>query len=191
MKRISILIALVLLFAASNVYAGAPDRVGRPEIGILGGGAFNDSSVDDAGYIQAAWDWGVTPYIALGIEGGWQEGSGSFDAEDVGSVSILGDIILRNPDWHDNLVPYFVLGLGVIGQYVTDEDGGAPTNNGNDVDDTGFGVKVGGGLDWFINPNWVANFEVAWFGSDTDLPGSSAPGGVDYWTVGGGLKFVF
>ena len=191
MKRILALTSLALIFAASNVFAAAPDRVGHAELGVLGGGAFNDSGADDAGFIQAAWDYGVTPYIALGVEGGWQEASGSFSSEDVGSVHIMGDIILRNPDWHDNLVPYGILGLGVIGQYVTDEDGGAPTNNGNDVDDTGFGWKLGGGLDWFINPNWVLNFEVAWFSSSVDLPGSSVANGVDYWTVGGGIKFVF
>jgi opacity protein-like surface antigen len=85
-----------------------------------------------------------------------------------------------------------VLGLGAIGNYVTDDDGSAPLNNGDDVDDTSFAWKLGVGFDWFLNPNWMATFEVAWFDGDTDLPRSGVDGDAgSFVTVAGGLKFAF
>jgi opacity protein-like surface antigen len=189
-KRIAFLFVAICL-TGSAAYAAAPDRVNHLDLGVLAGGAFNDTNVEDAGYVQANVSYGITPYIAIGAEAGWQEADGSFDEENVGSAQFMADIIVRNPYLHDALVPYGVVGLGSIHQYVTDEDGGGPNNNGDDVNDSSFGWKIGGGVDWFLNPNWALNLEIAYFGASNDLPGSSAPDGSDFVTVGGGIKFVF
>ncbi len=193
MKR-SVLIALVLcLFGATAYAAEAPDRVGRWDLGVYGAGAMNDGEVDDAGYIGMSMSYGMTPYIRLGVSSGWQESDVDNASEvETGSVDVMGDIIIQNPYLHDTLVPYLIVGLGVIGTYVTDENGIAPTNNGDDVDDTSFGWKIGAGLDWFVNDNWIVNFQVAWLDSSNDLPGTTIDGdGGDYFLVGGGLKFAF
>ena len=188
MKR-ALFITLLMLLVGINAFAGDPDRVGRWEAGILGGGAFN-SDFEDAGYVQANVAYGVTPYIALGMEAGWQEGEGTGNEENIGIVPVLADIILRSPDWHDQMVPYAVLGLGMVGVYVTDEDGTNPLNNGDDVDDVTFGYKIGAGIDWFLNENWVAIFEIAFFGSSPDIEGSSIKD-TDFWMIGAGLKYAF
>ena len=184
-KRITFLTFAAFLMMGASAYATAPDRVGHVEMGILGGGAFNDKA-DDTGYIQGNIDYGVTPWIALGVEGGWQEANLSA-TEDQGAAQMMFDIILRIPNhpFHEQLVPYGVLGLGAVWGYVDD-------NNNNDSDDSGFGWKLGAGLDWFINDNWAINFEFAYFGSDVDLPRSSAGNDAsDFWTLGAGLKYIF
>ncbi|OGW91367.1 MAG: hypothetical protein A3D28_00310 [Omnitrophica bacterium RIFCSPHIGHO2_02_FULL_63_14] len=188
------LVALLMLFACGSAFAMAPDRTGRLDIGVSGGGAFNDGGMEDAGYVQGNASVGViNQYWAVGIESGYQEADAAAD-ETVGKVSILGDIIFRVPPPHwldENLVPYALLGLGVVGTYVEDEDGVAPTNNGDDVDDTDFAVKIAGGFDWFFHPNWAVVFELGYIFNDPSLPGSSVDGDGDYLTVTGGIKYLF
>jgi opacity protein-like surface antigen len=170
--------------------AAAPDRVGHIDWGISAAGAFNDGGTDDTAFYSTAISYGLTPYFAIGVEGGYQEADAAED-ESVGTGGALADLILRIPNVHPDLVPYGVLGLGWLGSFVEDEDGVAPNNNGDDVDDSGFGWKIGGGFDWFFNPNWALNFEVAYYdASDVDLAPSSVTDS-SWVTVGGGLKFVF
>jgi opacity protein-like surface antigen len=184
-KRITFLSLISLLTVSASAFAMAPDRVQHVEIGVLGGGAFNDKA-DDTGYVQANIDYGVTPWIALGVEGGWQEANLSA-TEDQGAADLLFDFILRVPNhpFHEQLVPYGVLGLGAVWGYV--DNSGA-----DDSEDSSFGWKLGGGVDWFINDNWAVNFEVAYIGSSIDLPRTTAGNDAsDFWTVGAGLKYIF
>ena len=168
----------------------APDRVGHVDWGIGIAGAFNDTA-DDTYFVSTSIAYGVTPYIALGVEAGWQESDGAASDETVGWVPILADIIVRVPTIHESLVPYGILGLGVGGVYVTDDNGSGPTNNGDDSDDTGFAWKLGAGVDYFINPNWIFNFEFAYWDIDVDLPRTSVGDAVSFWTVGVALKYLF
>lgn len=189
LKKISLAVLVLAAAFSMNAYA-APDRLNRWELGVTGGGAFNDNNIDDTGFIQLAADYGVTNYIAVGVSGGWQEADTAGDAESVGNGWVLFDIIVRNPDLHEQLVPYGVLGLGVVGSYATDENGSL--NNGDDVDDTAFAWKLGAGLDWFINEHWILNLEFAYFDANTDLPGTSvADDDISFWTLGAGLKYLF
>ncbi len=162
----------------------APDRVGRWDLGIGIAAGMNDTA-DDAPFVYAQTSYGVTPYIGLGIEGGWEEAdlddSGS---STVGVVPVMADIIVRIPTLHESLVPYGILGLGGAGVYIERD-----TND--DVDDTGFAWKLGAGADWFINSNWIFNFEFAYWNADVELPGTSVVDDFDWWTVGVSLKFVF
>jgi len=199
------MITMLSLFLGASAYAEtivttdsgssvAYDRVGRVDWGILGGGAFNDT-IDEAGYVQTSVSYGVTPWIAIGVEGGWQQADGAASHEETGIVQVMGDIIVRVPEhpFHEALVPYGVLGLGVIGVY-TEAEPTATTQNGDDADDTVFGWKLGAGFDWFLNQNWAINFEVAYFdSSELDLAPTSMGNNaeIDFWTVGGGLKWVW
>ena len=71
------------------------------------------------GYVQANASYGVTPWIAIGVEAGWQESdidgipTGIGQSAEVGIVPIMADIIVRVPEhpFHESLVPYGVLGL--------------------------------------------------------------------------------
>ena len=109
---------------------------------------------------------------------------GQLADDDLGVVPVLADIIIRIPTVHEAMVPYGVLGLGGAGVYVE-------RDNQDDVDDTAFAWKLGGGFDWFINTNWIFNFEFAYWDADVDLPGTEADNGYDWWTVGVSLKYVF
>ena len=168
----------------------APDRVGHVDWGIGIAGAFNDGA-DDSSFLSTSVAYGVTPYIALGVEAGWQEAGGKADDETVGWVPILVDIIVRVPTVHEALVPYGILGLGVGGVYVTDDNGDGPNNNGDDSDDTGFAWKIGLGFDYFINSNWIVNLEWAFWDTDVDLPTTSFGSDASFWTLGVALKYVF
>lgn len=187
--RKAMLVFAALCASVSVAFAAAPDRVGHFDIGLNAGGAFNDK-VEDVGFYSATVSYGFLPWFAVGVEGGWQEGEAASD-EEVGSVPIMADLIFRVPNVHESLVPYGVIGLGAIGTYVEDDNGIAPTNNGDDVDDTTFGWKIGGGVDWFLNPNWVINAEVAYYDSDPDLPRASVDGTASWVSLTAGLKFVF
>lgn len=169
--------------------AQAPDRVGQWDFGVFADFAFNGDS-DDTGFFGASAAYGVTPWIALGLEAGWQESELSQDPDsDLGLVPIMADIIVRFPNTHQTIVPYGVLGLGVIGAYVADDNGVSPSNDGDDVDDISFGWKIGIGADWFVNDKWIVNFEWAYYNSDPDLQRFDAD--VDFWTLGAGLKYVY
>lgn len=204
MKRSLALVALLVLGFSTTSFAAlsrttysdrgttsaiAPDRVGQWDMGLFAGYAFNSDS-DDTGYFGANIAYGVTPWIALGMEAGWQESTLSSDEDnDLGLVPILADIIVRLPNVHSTIVPYGVLGLGVIGAYVTDDNGVAPNNDGQDVSDTSFGWKIGLGADWFMNENWILNFEWSYYSSSADLGRFDID--PDFWTLGVGVKYVY
>lgn len=192
MRKLALL-SFIALFCSVSAWA-APDRVNRVDWGVHGGGAFNDN-VDDTGYVATNLSYGVNPWIGVGVEGGWQESDGT-DVEEVGNAWILGDILVRWPDhpWKsiENLCPYMVVGLGGGWTYVVNEPSTA-TQDGDDDDDSGFMWKIGTGFDWFLDSNWVVNFEVAWYdGDDMALPGSSVDADdQSFFTVGAGIKYVF
>lgn len=182
-KTIGLTLAL-LLGVAGTALATAPDRVGKFDIGGYAAGAFNDNAIDDAAYYGVNLSYGITHWLAVGIEGGWQEGDHETEPGEVGIANIMGDIIFR---WHiqdQEFVPYGIIGLGSGWGYASIEDK-------DDRDDAAFAWKAGGGLDWFINPNWALNFEASWT-DPGDLPsGSTANEDLDYIAVGGGLKYLF
>jgi opacity protein-like surface antigen len=193
MKKLSLgLFAVLGVLFSANAFAAsgngeflAPTREGKWDWGIGIAGAMNDSGTDDSVFISTAVAYGVTPYIGLGVEAGWQEAdSESATDRTVGVVPVLFDIILRLPTVHDQLVPYGVLGLGAAGVYVD-------TNDRDDVDDTAFTWKLGAGADWFIKPNWILNFEFAFWNAGVELPAGNLNDDFEWWTIGLSLKYVF
>lgn len=190
MKKFALMLVLGLVFA-TNAWARtgytdsvAPDRVDKWELGLGVAAGMNDEA-DDAVFVSTEVSYGVTPYIGLGVEAGWMESDGDGPGEaTVGVVPVLADIYLRIPTVHEALVPYGVLGLGGAGVYVE-------RDNLDDADDTAFTWKLGGGLDYFINPNWIFNFEFAYWSASVDLPTTSITDDFDWWTIGLSLKYVF
>ena len=193
MKKRFVLALLGLWLGLSmNAYAAmrggesgvlAPDRVGHWDLGIGVAAGMNDAA-DDSVFIYGQASYGVTPYIGLGIEAGWEEADGERNNETVGVVPIMADIIIRVPTVHEALVPYGILGLGGADVYV-DRD------NLDDDSDTGFAWKLGAGFDYFINTNWIFNFEFTYWSTDVDIANTSVDDGFDWWTIGVALKYVF
>ena len=186
MKNKFLLLLVLGASLTSSAWAAqslAPDRVGHWDLGIGIAAGMNDSA-DDAAFISAQTSYGVTPYIGLGIEAGWEEADSDTNNDTIGVVPVMADIIVRIPTLHESLVPYGILGLGGAGVYIE-------RDNRDDVDDTGFAWKLGGGADWFINTNWIFNFELAYWNADVTLPGTSVVDDFDWWTVGVSLKYVF
>ena len=182
--------ALAMMLGVASVLA-APDRAGRWDIGLVTGGAFNDkSAIDDTGYLGANVSYGVTPEIAVGVEGGWQEaGTNADNEESIGVGNIMGDVIYRVPTVQGAFVPYAVLGLGLAGTYVTNEDGTGPKEGADDYD-TSFAWKLGGGVDWFFQTDWALNLELAYTDTRPSLPRASVRSS-SYWTLTGGIKRIF
>ena len=169
-------------YAAGQGESLAPDRVGKWDLGLGIAAGMNDS-VDDAAFFYGQISYGVTPYIGLGVEAGWQEADGA-TGESIGVVPVMADIIIRVPTVSEAIVPYGILGLGGAGVYAT-------LDNRDDKDDTAFAWKLGAGADYFINQNWIFNFEFAYWSADVNLPTTSVGDEFDWWTVGISLKYVF
>lgn len=201
-KGVFVFLSLVIL--ATAAYA-APDRVGKVDAGINVSGILpRESDVHDAVYVGGTVAYGVTPWLALGVESGWTSpgvdldlGNGvSIDAGDLTGIPLLGDIILRVPMKDGNLVPYGVVGLGAI--FWNFDESSLFSAAGINVDvDTSFAAKFGGGVDYFVNDNWILNFEFGYVIADANI--TATAGGVsvsdssnaDYWMVGGGVKYLF
>lgn len=202
-KRI-LLIALALLLVPVAVYA-APDRTGKWDAGVNVSELIpDDDEVDGTVYVGGTAAYGVTEWFALGVESGWasldvEDSSQFFGFSDWGELTgipLMGDFILRVPIKDSPVNPYAVVGLGVIFWDFDESD--RVSSLGVEVDvDAAFAAKFGAGFDWFINDNWIINFEGGYVMSDTDVTlrvgGVSATANIetDYWMIGGGIKYLF
>ncbi|HTL71571.1 MAG TPA: OmpW family outer membrane protein [Candidatus Eisenbacteria bacterium] len=202
-----LVVALFGLMTASAAYA-APDRTGKWDAGVSMAAAIpTDGDLDTAFQVGGTFAYGVNEWFAIGFSGAWQQQT--VDAETVGTVSIseyditgvplFCDLIARFPTGDQQFNPYGVLGLGTVIWSVDDAtatSGGSVLTAQTDVD-TDFALKLGGGVDWFINQNWIINFEAAYVFSspsaDVTVSGVTVSDDVDldYWTVGGGVKYLF
>ena len=192
MFKKAVLVGLAQLLVAGAVYA-APDRVGAVDVGVNISAGFMDDS-NTAAYFGGNMSYGITNWSAVGVSLGYQSFGSDLNVGDLNAVPLMFDIYLRNQSADRAYVPYAVLGLGAI-FWNFDEEGLAA---GSSVDiDTSFGVKLGGGVDWFINDKWALNFEASYTFADADTTVRTANGSVsatsdaDYWNVGGGLKYLF
>lgn len=212
-KRITVIfIALVCLLAAGQIAYAAPDRVGKIDVGINVSGAIpTDAEADGGVAVGGDMAYGVNKWFAVGFSAGWQgtklksvtDGVVTIAGTDVNGVPIFGELILRLPIENQQFVPYGLVGLGTVIWSVDDTtatDGihtakvGVKANNA-------FAVKLGGGFDWFLNNNWILNFDAAYVFDRADVTGTVTSGGLsasatehqklDYWTIGGGVKYLF
>ncbi len=174
----------------------APDRVGKTDIGFnLSGAIPTDSDVDSALYVGGSLAYGVSDWLALGVEAGWA-GFGESDLGiniDEDAFPVFGDIILRVPT-QSEAKPYAVVGLGAIFWDVSSN----LANVTFDIE-TSFAAKFGAGVDWFMNDHWALNLEASYVASSADATATntttgaslSTSGDTNYWMVGGGLKYLF
>jgi hypothetical protein len=206
-KKAAVLIAVLALMSAS-AYA-APDRTGKVDIGVDVAAAIATDSDTNAGvYVGGNLSYGFNEWFAGGVSFGGHvadiddvTSSGvTIFGPDVSEFSIFGDMILRVPVGDSPVQPYGVVGLGAIFWNIDDTTSSNGVTVTTDID-TAFGVKVGGGVDWFVNDHWIVNFNGAYVFNDADGTATASAGGatasvtekfdLDYWTVGGGLKYLF
>ena len=116
----------------------------------------------------------------------------------VGMIPLFGDIFLKAPIKLDKfkIVPYGIVGFGII-FWDFDESSLLETNGISVSIDPGFGMKFGGGIDFFVTENIAIFGEGSFIWSDADAT-AAAKGTVaaatidtDTWLIGGGIKYVF
>lgn len=196
-----------MMFSLTAGFAYAvPDRTGKLDIGVNISAALpTDNDVEDTYYIGGSWAYGIYEWLAIGFEAGWIDSDTNMDidassitAGDITGVPVFGDFIFRLPMADQPINPYAVLGLGGIFWSLEEDD--AITNAGFEADvNSSFAMKFGGGVDWFVTPNWIIYFEGAYVWTNEDVTIRSSDGServtdensLDFWTVGGGIKYLF
>jgi outer membrane protein W len=200
---------LILIFMfmsfTSSAHAVTPDRIGRVDVGVNLSGAFStDGDVDSSYYIGGNVSYGIYEWLAVGMSTGWTEGDAEsslsngqeIESGDFRTIPLLVDFYFRWYRREEPYVPYGVVGLGVMFHRFDENEDLA--GRGIDIDDeSGFGARLGLGLDWFVNDSWIVNVETSYFFSSTDLDSDSTSSVIaegpdtDYWLVGGGVKYLF
>ncbi len=202
----SVVIAALLVLLMPVVAFAAPTREGQWDMGFnLSGAMPDDSDLEGTAFVGGQVSYGVTPWIAIGAE----IGGASFDQNDETrslGITDLGTLtgvplmitgIFRANLENQAFVPYGVVGLGLI-FWNYDESDQLDAAHVNVNADTSFAGKVGGGVDWFVNNNWIANFEGSYYMNDAnvelELNGVTIAQddvNTSFWLVGGGAKYVF
>ncbi len=201
MRKFLFVAALLALLVPASAFA-APDRVGKWDVGFdLAGAISTDSDLNSTVYVGANGSYGVNNWFAMGWSFGWQSfGEDSvlgISLPDVTSYPLFADFIFRLNNPNQKYVPYGVVGIGAIFWDVDDVTISGVTAQ-TDID-TSLGIKLGAGVDWFVNDNWMVNVDAHYVftNADTDinLVGTgirvSDTSDLDYWHIGAGVKYLF
>jgi opacity protein-like surface antigen len=210
MRKLILTLAMLAL-ATAAVYA-APDRTGKIDVGVNVSGAIStDNDIQSTAYVGGNIAYGINKWVAIGFEGGRQkhgsdnvsDGGTTIFGPDFAAIPLFGDIIVRMPIENQQVTPYGIIGLGTV-LWDVDSASFNSAGVGGTVETkvgSSIAVKVGGGFDWFINDNWVVNFESAYVFDRPDVTATASINGIsasaidqvklDYWTIGGGVKYLF
>ncbi len=203
MKKIIFLLAVISL-VPMNVYASA-DRVGQWDAGVnIAGNLISDDQGDGAVYLGGNFSYGVKEWMALGMSVGWSDsrfevtnsaGSNGKGGR-VALIPVFGDVIFRVPNLDNRqLVPYGVIGLGGI--FANEHGNGNASALGLSTDtEDGIALKLGAGVDWFANNNWIYYLETGYVFTDASIEVKNPDGSdndsisLDYYYIGGGIKWL-
>ena len=206
MKKIIILFTGFLFFSL-NTYA-APDRTGQWDMGIKIGGALPASTQgSNVTYLGGDFAYGINNWAAVGASTGWTDaklrtvnGRGvEINGGKYGMLPLFLDIIYRapTPAHYDYLSPYGVLGIGTVVTHKLSTQDLANYNLGSKVN-SGLAFKLGLGLDWFLNTNWIFNMELNYVfsGVTVDIVNTGTNATIDskdldYLYIGVGSKYLF
>lgn len=196
-----IALALFLFSLSFNSLYAAPQVQGKSDIGInFGIAAFSDDTALDPPFMFIAkYAYGIDETIAVGIEAGYY-GEASYvrdgiDLGDVVGVPLMVDFIYR---WKNDS-PAIVYGLIGFGTVIWDFSKSSTVNSAQATADAGasFSIKLGGGVDYYLNDRWAINVEGGYvFSSEaiTITGAGSVPSSkvdLDHWYIGAGLKYLF
>ena len=208
MKRIGLALILGMVFSTAAFAYNAPDRTGKFDAGFNVSGVFpNEDSASDTAYVGGSLDYGINPEWALGFQAGWASmgmkahnvAGNVISVGDADVIPILANLTYRIPVSSNPVSPYVTYGLGgVIAKHSGNRD--LDTNQLSATGSDGFAMKFAGGVDWFVNDsgNWILNLEGGYMWTDASLDihrfsdGSQVDSkDLDYWYIGGGVKYLF
>ena len=202
MRKIAMILG-VLLVSSTCAFA-MPDRTEKTDIGFHIGGLLPDSTRMDSGvYYGGSASYGVNDWFAVGVESGFEDARTNFQIgttehqAHISHIPLFLDLIFRYTKTEYDYVPYGVLGLGML---FTDIHGTGTLRDANlklNVDNS-FAIKLGAGVDWFVNDKWILNFEASYVWADANAQIKDLSTGntfdsinMDYWAIEGGLKYLF
>lgn len=206
MKKKLALLVMIFLWPASAT--AAPDRSGEWDAGIKIGGVLPSSTEgSNVAFIGGDIAYGINEWSAIGFSTGWTDAKlrvqNGRDVEvnggKYGMLPLFADLILRAPTpvHYDYLSPYGVLGLGTIVTHRLTTQDLANYNLTSSID-SGLAFKLGLGLDWFMNSNWIFNMELSYIFSGVTVniinPSNNATidsKDLDYLYLGVGLKYLY
>ena len=196
-----------IFFIPISLYA-APDHTGQWDMGIKVGGILpSNAGGGNTGFLGGEFAYGINEWAAAGLSTGWTDAKLSVDngrgakinGGKFGALPIFADLIFRvpTPIHYDYLSPYAVLGLGtLITRNLTTQD--LAGNNLASHLEHSIAFKLGAGLDWFMNSNWIMNFEMNYVfsGVKVDIINNSTHAAVDstdldHFYIGVGAKYLF
>lgn len=203
MKR-TLFILLSFVLYAVGAYAGQ-DRNQKVEAGFnLSGMGTSSNNLGDSMLLSAGVSYGMNDILALGVSGAYTEvdfkanpPAGLVEGSDLRITPIFGDIILRVPTGELPFTPYAIFGLGALLSQAKGTDT-LLSRNANTRTHDAFASKLGGGLDWQVTSKWSYNFEMAYVltGARLEVYNTSnnqqiESNDLDFWYIGGGVRFLF
>lgn len=193
------------LFLPLCAHAGS-DRVGVMDAGLVIYGDFLlDDNAGNNAYYGGNVSYGINNWFAVGISAGWSDSSFDVDTPAGGTstggrvtiVPVFADFIFRVPGSESkDIIPYGVLGMGAI--FTNLHGTGDATRFGLETDnEDGFAFKLGVGVDWFANKNWIYNLETGYVFTSAEVDVTNSVNGssnshvdLDYFYIGGGVKWI-
>lgn len=210
MLKRSLALSLVVLCQVSAASAASPakhaavPRMGEVEVGVNAAVAMaTENDMDSTGYIGGTFAYNVTESVAVGLSGGWKESDmhvtvagAKLNAGSLSAIPLIGEVIWRiPPPPTQNWTPYLIGGVGGV-IWSLDHSTELSSRGLTDDLESAFAVKVGGGIEWRVDDRWYIYLEGAYYYTDAELKLVDSAGGVagesgnlDFWNVGGGVKY--
>ena len=205
-RSLLLIVFLGLLTTASNAFAvAAPERLQKIDIGFdISGAITTDSELSSAAYVGFNAAYGVKDWLAIGVSLGRTQfsqnetiaGSVTIPGPDISAYPLFVDFIFKKEFEDKPYVPYAVLGLGTIFWKTKDVFGANNLQYESSID-TSLALKMGAGVDWFLDDHWALNlnFDYILTNSTAALTNGTISTrediNLDYWNLGGGVKYLF
>lgn len=174
-KFIMALVFVAFVLVPFTVHAeGVKDMTGKASVGVVTGTVFpKDSDIDNTWYVIGGnFAYGINEYLAVGAEVGyttWEDKEDGIDYGDIRAIPLLADVYLRYPTelGAQTVIPYAIGGIGVV-FWEYDESSLLEANSVVVDMDNSLGIKIGGGVDYFISESLALNLEGSYLWSDAD-----------------------
>ena len=188
-------IVIVLVLCASGAAFGQDEDWKGPYVGVSGVyaiGSFSDTAVfdfSDGGGFGLKAGTRLNEYLAVEVGFEW---AGGFE-DNVAGIDVdarLWNLTARGKvyPWLGPVQPYLLAGIGVEGIEIEATLLGITDS----ASDTGFAVRVGGGLDVLLGSHWLATFEVAYMLTDAEIVSLGVKlADAGYLSLGLGLVYRF
>ena len=145
--------------------------------GVVGLGAietFDFGGFSNGGGFNIRGGYRVSDHLAVEMQFEYVDGFSGFGVDlEAWNLMANGKVFLLT----GRSQPYGLFGIGVFE--------GKASAGGLSIDDTDFAIRVGGGIDFYVNDNIVLGPEIAWVKPTGNMEDFS------YLTIGAGLQYRF